>query len=71
MTGRDDFAAVSVGVNHYFLESSQAAKFTFAVDFFLDEEANSGFVPANTENNLLASDDDSQFGIRAQLQLVF
>jgi Phosphate-selective porin O and P len=66
----EDFSVITFGVNHYFIPGSQAAKFTVAADLFLDEQS-LGVVPANTENNLLSSADDSQFGIRGQLQLVF
>ena len=69
-TGLDDFSALTVGVNHYFVPESHAAVFTADLVFFLDEES-LGMVPANTENALLASGEDSQFALRAQLQLVF
>ena len=69
-TGLDDFSALTVGVNHYFVPESHAAVFTADLVFFLDEES-LGMVPANTENALLASGEDSQFALRAQIQLVF
>ena len=66
----DDFSAITVGVNHYFVPESHAAVFTADVIFFLDEQSLS-IVPANSENALLSSAEDSQFALRAQLQLVF
>lgn len=69
-TGLDDFSAITLGVNHYFVPDSHAAVFTADFIFFLDEQS-LGMVPANTENALLSSAEDSQFAVRGQLQLVF
>ena len=66
----DDFSAITVGVNYYFVPESHAAVFTADVVFFLDEQS-LGIVPENTENALLSSAEDSQFAFRGQLQLVF
>ncbi len=66
----EDFSTVTVGVNKYFIEGSQAAKFTFDVQIFLDEQAGS-LAGQNSNNVLLTSGSDSQFGVRGQLQLVF
>lgn len=66
----EDFSALTLGVNKYLIPNSHAAKFTIAGDVFLDEQDTS-VVPANTNNNLLASGSDSQWGLRAQLQLVY
>jgi Phosphate-selective porin O and P len=66
----EDFSTVTFGVNKYFIEGSQAAKFTVDVQLFLDEQMPS-LAPASSNNVLLSSGSDSQYGIRGQLQLVF
>lgn len=68
----DDFSTITIGWNHYFVEESHAAKFTLDLQWFLDEQdESSSVVGADTGINLLADSEDSQFGIRAQFQLLF
>lgn len=69
-TAADEFSTIAVGLNHYFLEKSHAAKFTVDVSWFLDEQSGS-IVPADTNLGLLPSDEDGQLAIRAQFQLLF
>jgi phosphate-selective porin OprO and OprP len=66
----DDFSTVTLGVNHYFLPESHAAKFTADVQFFLDTVSTSD-APTSTSTALLPSGSDSQAAFRAQLQLLF
>ena len=66
----DNFSRIRVGVNHYFLPESDAAKLSIDLSWFLDAQDKS-IVPANTQTGLLASDKDSQFNLRAQIQLMF
>ena len=67
--GTDDFHTLTVGVNHYFIPGSQAAKFTLDFQWFLDQQ-DASIVPASTALGLLPSSEDGQFNINAQLQLV-
>lgn len=67
--GTDDFHTLTVGVNHYFIPGSQAAKFTLDFQWFLDQQDTS-IVPASTALGLLPSSEDGQFNITAQLQLL-
>ena len=66
----DNFSTIRVGVNHYFLPESHAAKLTIDLSWFLDKQ-DSSIVPASTLTGLLASDNDSQFNLRGQIQLMF
>lgn len=69
-TGADDFSTITVGINHFFIPNSHAAKFTADVQLFLDEQAAS-LAPASTGTGLLASSQDSQIALRLQMQLLF
>lgn len=69
-TGADDFSTITVGVNHFFIPNSHAAKFTADVQLFLDEQAAS-LAPASTGTGLLPSGEDSQIALRLQMQLLF
>jgi hypothetical protein len=66
----DNFSTVTVGVNHYFVPESHAAKFSADVEFFLDTQSDS-IAGASTLTGLLPSDQDSQWALRLQMQLVF
>jgi hypothetical protein len=66
----ENFSTVRFGVNHYFIPESHAAKLTVDVSWFLNKQDQS-IVPVNTQTGLLASDKDSQFNIRGQIQLMF
>lgn len=66
----DTFSTVTIGANHYFVPDSHAAKLTLDFQFFLDKQSGS-IAPASTLTGLLASDNDSQWNLRAQMQLVF
>ena len=71
----DDFTTLTFGWNHYFVEESHAAKFTVDLLWYLEatgDLADSSFAEYTGEGiNLLPSDDDDQWGIRAQFQLLF
>jgi hypothetical protein len=71
-TADDNFSTITIGVNHYFVPESHAAKFTANVLWFLDTQADSGeIVRPSTLTGLLASDEDSQWALQLQMQLVF
>jgi hypothetical protein len=74
-TDDDDFTTITFGWNHYFVEESHAAKFTLDLLWYLEATGDFGgstFADtASTGINLLESDDDDQWGIRAQFQLLF
>lgn len=73
--GSDDmFNVLTVGANWYL--HGHAAKFTFDLQWFIDEPADSNFgslgLPANTGIGYLGSGmEDSEFVLRAQFQLLF
>jgi hypothetical protein len=69
-TTDDNFNTVTLGVNHYFVPESHAAKFSADVLLFLDQQSNS-IAGASTLTGLLPSDQDSQWALRLQMQLVF
>ena len=66
----DDFSTVTLGVNHYLIPESHAAKLTADIQYFLDEQGTSD-ADDSTGTSLLESDQDSQWAIRVQLQLLF
>lgn len=70
-TGDDDFTTITFGWNHYFVEESHAAKLTVDLLWYLDATSDTDIVSPSTGINLLPSDDDDQWGIRAQFQLLF
>lgn len=71
----DDFTTITFGWNHYFVEESHAAKFTLDLLWYLEATGDFGgstfAETTSTGINLLPSDDDDQWGIRAQFQLLF
>jgi hypothetical protein len=66
----DSFRTVTAGANYYVVPASHAAKFSADVEFFLDAQEGS-IAPASTLTGLLASDEDSQWALRLQMQLVY
>lgn len=66
----DDFSTATVGVNKYLIPESHAAKVTADLQYFLDAQGKSD-APASTGTGLLESDEDSQWAMRLQLQLLF
>jgi len=70
-TGGDDtFSALTFGVNNYMMQDSHAAKLTIDFQWFMDNPSQS-IVSPNTLTGLLPSDEDTQWNLRAQMQLVF
>lgn len=69
--GDDVFNTVTVGVNNYIY--GHAAKFTVDAVWFLDATTDTTMLNfgANTGTALRTSDEDNQFAIRAQFQLIF
>ena len=71
-SGDDEFSTITVGVNHYFVEKSHAAKFTADLLYFLDAQAeSSSLVSRNTGVGLLSDTEDGQVALRFQFQLLF
>ena len=66
----DDFSTLTLGVNKYLIPESHAAKLTADLQYFLDEQGTSD-APDKTSTGLLESDEDSQWVIRLQLQVLF
>jgi hypothetical protein len=68
----DDFATLTLGVNHYFIPRSHALKFTGDVLIFLDRQSgSSSLVLPSTGQGLLASDASGQLSVRLQMLVVF
>jgi hypothetical protein len=67
--GDDEFSTITLGANYYI--HSHAAKFTVDVVWFLDTPTDNELVGTNTGVGLLNDDDDNQFAIRGQFQLLF
>ena len=70
----EDFNTLTVGANYYFVPESHAAKFTFDVQYFLDDPSESAPVAATAPSSMTAlvpDTEDGQFALRAQMQLVF
>jgi len=65
----DSFSTVTVGTNYYW--SGHAAKFTFDVQYFIDN-ANDGLnTSANADIGYLGSGEDGEVTLRFQFQLLF
>lgn len=70
--GTDDFSSLTVGGNYYITPESHAAKFTLAFLYYFDAVNDTGGLVSPSDGlNLLASDEDGQWGVTAQLQLLF
>lgn len=67
----DNFNVITGGVNYYFVPESHAAKFTFDVQYFIDNPTQSALAVPSTLGGLTSASDDGQFNVRAQMQLVF
>ena len=72
----DNFQNVTVGTNYYFVPESHAAKFTLEAVFTLDDSTNidalMGGVGSNDPSTTgVLGLSDSEFGLRAQMTLVF
>jgi hypothetical protein len=66
------FSELTIGVNHYCIPESHAAKFTLDVTYFpTDQAGSSGLVNPGTLTGLLGSDQDGQWNLRAQFQIMF
>ncbi|MCL4221698.1 MAG: hypothetical protein KJZ65_10070 [Phycisphaerales bacterium] len=71
--GNDDFAAITGGFNWYFIPGSHALKFTGEVTWYPDTQSESGSIikTPDTAVGLLGDDEDSQFTVGFQMQLLF
>jgi hypothetical protein len=71
-SGQDsNFSTIRVGVNHYIVPESHAAKISVDWSYFLDKQGESALAVPNTLTGLLASAKDSQWNLRGQVQLMF
>lgn len=66
----DDFNSVTVGWNHYLIPESHAAKFTVDIAYYIDATTTS-IVSTSDGHNLLPDSEDGQFGLTAQMQILF
>lgn len=65
-----DYSDITVGVNHYLVPESHAAKLTLGVTYSLDATTGS-IVRTSSGHNLLSDSEDGQIGLTAQLQVLF
>jgi len=65
----DEFTTITAGINYYIVPESHVAKFTAGFIYFMDEA--DGIVSDSTLIPIIASDEDGQFSILGQFQLVF
>lgn len=71
-TNGQDFHTLTFGANHYIIPDSHAAKLTFDVQWFLDDQAgSSSLVGVNEGIALLGDSNDDQVSLRLQIQLLF
>jgi phosphatidylserine decarboxylase len=71
-TNGDKFNTFTAGVNYFIAPKSQAARLSFDLIWFLNDQATSaGLIGTSTAQPLLASPEDNQFALRAQLQIMF
>jgi hypothetical protein len=66
-----NFNTVQVGVNHYIVPESHAAKITVDLSYFLDKQSGTAIALPNTQVGLLASGKSAQWNLRGQIQLMF
>lgn len=70
--GADNFSTLTGGVNYYISPSSQAAKLTVDLIYFLDKQGNTGGVVGTSSNQaLLADTEGGQFALRGQIQFKY
>jgi hypothetical protein len=67
----EDFNAITVGWNHYFVPESHAAKFTLDLAYYLDATTTSTGVSTSDGHNLLPDSEDGQLALTAQFQFLF
>ena len=66
-----NFSTLRVGVNHYVVPESHAAKISIGLSYFIDNPSETAIVVPNTATGLLPSGKDSQWNLGGQVQLVF
>ncbi|MCC5822127.1 MAG: OprO/OprP family phosphate-selective porin [Phycisphaerales bacterium] len=68
----DDFGTLTLGVNHYLVPESHAAKLTVAGMYHFDSVSNTGGVVRPSDGiNLLADTERGQIGVTVQFQFLF
>lgn len=68
--GDDLFNELTLGVNYYFIPQSHAAKFTADFTIAPDATTDNSLISTNTNTGIVATT-DSQYFLRAQVQIVF
>jgi len=66
-----NFNTIRVGVNHYIVPESHAAKVSIGLSWFLDKQGECAIAIPNTATGLLSSAKDSQWNLNGQIQLTF
>jgi len=69
--GDSNFSTFRIGVNHYIVPESHAAKVSIGLSYFLDNPSESAIATPNTLTGLLSSNSDSQWNLGGQVQLAF
>lgn len=69
--GERNFTALTLGVNHYFVPESHAAKLTVDWQYFFNKTSTNPPIPTSTVGGLLGSDKRGEWNLRGQMQLVF
>lgn len=69
--GDSNFSTIRVGVNHYIVPESHAAKISVNFSYFVDTQSESALAIPNTATGLLPSTKDSQWNLGGQIQLTF
>jgi hypothetical protein len=70
--GDSNFTEFRLGVNHYVIPESHAIKFTIDLAYFIDNPSETALLQVpNTAVGLFPSNEDGQFNILGQVQLVF
>jgi hypothetical protein len=66
-----NFSTIGIGVNHYIIPESHAAKLSFDFSWFLQKQSDCDTAIPNTLTGLLSSSSDPQWNLRGQIQLMF
>ena len=66
-----NFNTFQIGVNHYIVPESHAAKVSIDWTYFFDQQSMTAIAVPNTQVGLLASGQDAQWNLRGQIQLMF
>ena len=70
-TGDDVFNTIQLGANYYFIPESHAVKGSIDFLYFVDKQSTCDIAIPNSLTGLLATGEDSEWTLRAQIQLMF